>query len=89
MDYEPYLNKGLTSFQDVIKAFNLYKDGGFWIKKLIHGSGFIREITEGPYKKKEANELAKEWNMIFKYKNFITANVYNFYDLCCKNTKKN
>lgn len=86
MDYEPYLNKGLTSFQDVIKAFNIYKDGGFWVKKLIHGSGFIREIAEGPYKKKEANEKAKEWNMIFKYKNFVTANVYNFYDLCCKNT---
>jgi len=83
MDYEPYLEKGLTSFEDTLNAFTLFKEGGYWVKKIVNKGGFFREIVEGPYKKKEAEDLAKDWKNYFKYKDQTTAQVFDFYKLCC------
>ena len=94
MTYEPYLNKGLITFEDVIDAFNKFEDGGYWVKKIIKGGGFLREIVEGPFNIKDANKNAKEWKKIFKYGNDIKKNeiakVYNFFSLVCyhENIKK-
>jgi hypothetical protein len=33
MDYEPYLDQGLTSFEDVLNDFTQFKEGGYWVKK--------------------------------------------------------
>lgn len=83
MDYEPYLDQGLTSFEDVLNAFTQFKDGGYWVKKIVKKGAFHREIVEGPYKKKEADYEAEEWNSIFRFKNKIVAEVFTFFTLCC------
>ena len=86
MDYEPYLDKGLTSFEDVINTFTRFNKGGFWVKKIVNKGGFFREIVEGPYKKQEADKISYDWSIYFKYKDYITAKVYTFDELCCNFT---
>lgn len=83
MVYEPYLDFGLTSFEDILKAFTQFKDGGYWVKKLVKKGGFYREVVEGPYKKKEAEKEAEDWKDYFQYKGKLTAEVYTFFTLCC------
>jgi hypothetical protein len=83
MIYEAYLDQGLTSFEDVLNAFTQFKDGGYWVKKIIKKGGFHREIVEGPYKKKEADYEAEEWNTNFRYGDRIVAEVFTFFTLCC------
>tara|TARA_R110001632_G_scaffold43383_3_gene110193 strand:+ start:1150 stop:2616 length:1467 start_codon:yes stop_codon:yes gene_type:complete len=83
MDYEPYLEQGLTSFEDVLNAFTQFKDGGYWVKKIVKKGSFHREIVEGPYKKKEAEYESEEWNKFFKFEDKIVAEVFTFFTLCC------
>ena len=83
MSYEPYLDQGLTSFEDIINAFTKFKDGGYWVKKIVKKGGFHREIVEGPYKKLEAENEARDWNQFFKFKDLIVAEIFTFFTLCC------
>jgi hypothetical protein len=85
MDYQPYLGWGLNTFEDVMDAFTKFKDGGWWIRKIDYKDAFNREITEGPYKEKDAKSKAESWNKFFKFKNkeITTAKAYSFKDLIC------
>lgn len=82
-NYQHYLNWGLTTFEDFLEAFTKYQNGGWWIRKIDYKDAFYREITEGPYNKKEADLKAENWNKYFKYKKLKTANVYSLIDLLC------
>ena len=88
MPYEKYLDFGIENLQDILTAYQEYSNGGFWVKKIDKKDAFYREIIEGPYKKNKAEEIAKEWNAFYKYKNFITAQVHSLTDLLCKDTKQ-
>ena len=83
MDYQPYLGWGLNSFEDVMDAFTKFKDGGWWIRKIDYKDAFNREITEGPYKEKDAKSKAETWNKFFKFRGITTAKAYSFKDLVC------
>lgn len=83
MAYEPYLDQGLTSFQDVLDAFTKFKDGGYWVKKIVKKGGFHREVVEGPFKKDEAEAEANDWYNYFMFQDKITAEVFTFFTLCC------
>ena len=84
MSYIPYLNYGLNTFEDVLATFTKYEDGGCWIKKIDHKGGFYREITEGPFTRKEAEKKASFWCKFFTFKDVSTAKVYSFSELVCR-----
>ena len=83
-NYTSYLGWGLNNFEDFLEAFTKYKDGGWWVRKIDYKDAFNREITDGPYKEKEAKEKAKSWNKFFKFKNLETAKAYSLLELICQ-----
>lgn len=83
MPYENYLDYGIQDLDDILEAYREYSNGGFWVKKIDKKDGFYREIVIGPYKEKKANEMSKEWNDFFHYKNFKTAEVFSLTELLC------
>lgn len=83
MDYQPYLGWGLNTFEDVMTALGKFKDGGWWVRKIDYKDAFHRELTEGPYSKKEAIKKAETWNKFFKHKELTTAKAYSFRELIC------
>jgi hypothetical protein len=78
---DPY--NQLATFEDVIKAFEKYEKGGFWIKKIIQHLGVFRESVMGPYTLKEAERLAKRWTEIFKFEGKEVVKVLSFRELVC------
>lgn len=80
--YQPYLNYGLNTVEDVLSVFTKYSDGGYWVKKIDHKL-FYREIVEGPFTKKEAEKKAKFWSDFFIFKDIPTARAYSFTQLVC------
>ena len=73
----------LSSFEDVIDAFEKFPEGGFWIKKIIQRMGIFRETVDGPYKKVEAEKIAERWRKVFKFEDKEVAHVLQFNDLIC------
>lgn len=84
MEYEPYLNKGLTSFEDVIDAFTKYPKGGHWVKKIMKKASFLREIVYGPFTKEQAEQEAEIWKKSFRFKGRDVVKIYSFQELCCQ-----
>lgn len=76
-------NNQLSSFEDVINAFQKYEDGGFWIKKIIYHLGVFQEAVLGPYSRKEAEETAERWKKLFKFEGKEVAKVLSFKELVC------
>lgn len=77
-----YFSDSLKNFEDVLEAFIKFKNGGYWIKKIDKKSLDIVEIVNGPYSKKEAEELSKNYVSKYKISNVeIYSKVYNFKQL--------
>lgn len=77
----------MAKFEDVIEAFKKFSEGGFWIKKVIQRFGLYRETVEGPYTKKEAQEISDRWKKIFKFEGKQVSRVLDFKDLICSESK--
>ena len=88
MTYYSYTNKGLNTFEDVVKAFTFYENGGFWIKKIDKQASFVREIVLGPFSQDKANELSDIWRPNVNIKDVELSKVYTFSELVCCNTDK-
>ena len=79
-----FYNIDLKDFNDVIKAFARYKNGGFWVKKLIFKNDRYLEVVNGPYDRTEALSIAEKWKTKFFYDDMIIAKAMPFKQLVCK-----
>ena len=83
MSYNTYKINDLKNFSDALKAFSLYGNGGFWVKKIINKKGSYNVSVEGPYDINQAEKISERWKDIISYEGIDTAKVLSFGDLVC------
>lgn len=73
----------LKDYSLVLKGFQEYPNGGYWVKKIVKEKGIFKEKTEGPYSMKEGENRVKILKNIMVLENVEVAKLYEFKDLVC------